>query len=93
VEGAEGCMRDCFSTDDRQSAHTFRLLVLGVASCADASSGPHTNCSAAGPGMYRARNARPLWWRIDTQGSKAEGPRPVKGARHPVHVPTTTPLE
>jgi len=61
VQGAEGCMRDYFSADDRQPAHTSRLLVLGVASCADTSSGPHKNGSAAGPGMYRARDARPLW--------------------------------
>jgi len=89
VEAAEGCMRDCFLADDRQPAHTFRLLVLCVASCADTSLGPHTNGSAAGPGMHRARDARPLWRRIDTQGSNAEGPRPVRGARHLVLVPTT----
>jgi len=93
VEGAEGRMRDCFSADDQQPAHNFLLLVLRVASCADTSSGPHNNGSAAGPGMYSARDARPLWWRIDTQGSNAEGPRRVRGARHPVHMPTTTPLE
>jgi len=93
VKRAKGCMRDCFWADDRQPARTSRLLVLGVASCADTSSGPHKNGSAAGPGMYRARDARPLWRRIDIQGSNAEGPCPARGARLPVHVPTTTPLE
>jgi len=57
---SEGCMRDFCSADNRQPAHTFRLLVLDVTSCANTSSGPVRSGIAARPGIYREPNTRKI---------------------------------